>query len=414
VPRHPIHEAGVRNIVQNVVDEKLRLDDVDVAGLEQYFPPIAPTLAERIATENPLTIELVGQTFNVHYRTIDTPPTITLDSRLAHNTAWKKLPDTIRLPSGRLVQCQVHINSLLYGFAGDDYICTTDIRSLKTQVAAHAHTLLWARTIKPTLTYRWESKKLDPVTSHVYGKHLLTGENLVRYGAVRISVVGFDNVRIETVWHASLSEAQSLHVVTENALKSDLFKIVEAKKGVEIRVERVLEKATEFLGHGSDLPEDLRKKLKKIIENGTPRQTALLDSWLSTSERTVAAAEDAVIKAQRREQEELAEREKLLKELEPFLAQATDLKQSDDLITKLVAAHKFVDWIIFQSGKSPAELRTIIGREVTRDYGEKDRVASLGKHFGQTRIPATLNWQRNQDILLVQRYLEFILSLVGE
>lgn len=404
----PLTTSGVKQAVRVVARQTraCNLARFDLAQLTAFFPAVDPTVAARVIQENPLNLLIAGYEHTVIYH-LEKLPRVSLERYLSWNHAWRTMPDDLRLPSGRAIGFSTNLS---YFGGSNEEIEHTSLRYFKERIAAVCAKKTWDTCKKPELSFDWRQGKLPPVTPYEYGRNALTGQPLVKYGVLVIKLLFGGEATITTQWFADRVEAYTVHTDEERRLKSPEFQEFRRKEEKKFRREELLRLAGECIGH--DLPKDIRDKLRKTVEKDVGVNKSDFDSWLSAGERWVQNAQTYILAQEEKERLAAARHDLLLKEIQPFLEAASDLKPSDALNKKLIAIHELVDWMVFKSKKEPADLRLIIERECTRTYGENDRSASLKKHLALAELPP-LNWQLNQDILLVRRYLDFVLSSLG-
>lgn len=144
------------------------------------LPPLNEVQIDMVMYEQPNSISILGVQVRVEY-ILGNTPRICLSTDMISNNRWLDLPDEgICLPNGRPVKVAVNIG---FWVSFDD----TDIHDLKARLRDYFNGLLWDKwSKKPEIGIsdpRVEGAQI-PFVTVVYGKCVMTGENLIAYGTL--------------------------------------------------------------------------------------------------------------------------------------------------------------------------------------------------------------------------------------
>jgi ATP-dependent helicase HrpA len=173
------------------------------------LPELDNELVGRVFAENPDTILVLGRRLAVDYRESSLgAPSVVLPDEMVKAKSWIQLPDEgVFLPGGRKVEVKVpcgYYNAKL----------STDIPRLKAWMREHFNYKQWTEWYD-----RPEIALPDPtrdeadfsITTTSYGKCVVSGENLIAFGAVGVKINSFDQSlsTFKGQWFLSREEAES-------------------------------------------------------------------------------------------------------------------------------------------------------------------------------------------------------------
>lgn len=168
-----------------------------------HLPDLDPDLVKMVTDRNPDTIEILGREFVVEYRN-HYGPRIEIRFEDIWADKWQDLPDTLTLPSGRLVLVKSVVEGHGYWIEAENPI------ELKDKIKDALNRKQWEK---------WEDKPemaaVDPeddqsvsFVTTVYGQCVVTGDDLKAYGTVEVCQYwSSDPIEWRPVWYRSVSEA---------------------------------------------------------------------------------------------------------------------------------------------------------------------------------------------------------------
>jgi len=178
------------------------IQDLDAMRL----PDLDPDLVKMVTDDNPDTVEILGREFAVEYRNHYAPR---IEIRFEGNwvNKWQDLPDALILPGGR----SVSVNSVIDGHGY--WIEATNPIELKGKIKNALNRMQWEKwEDKPEMAaVDPEDNQSVPLTTAVYGKCVVTGEDLTAHGtAEAYQYWSSDPIEWRPVWYRSESEAREM------------------------------------------------------------------------------------------------------------------------------------------------------------------------------------------------------------
>ena len=242
------------------------LPDLEVLRL----PPLDADLRDLVFLENPDTFEFMGQTLKVSYWSNRLPQAELVDR---DNQVWPNLPDEgVRLPSGRLVQLKVEIETPEGGYI----VSGQDIPDLKMRVRDQFAKSQWEQWKKSddkpeiTLPSPVDGFSEKPsIIEHKYGE-ILGDKPLIAYGTIQTwSTRGYEAGRTFTpAWFYTRQEA-------EDTRRATITKLEELRSDLE-EMQMAKEELTKLVLQIEDLDAWF-----KATQDPLPMMSRQLSSWLS-------------------------------------------------------------------------------------------------------------------------------------
>jgi hypothetical protein len=165
------------------------------------LPALDEELVDLVTREYPDSIEVLGERTPVQYSTGNPVVTLKLD---VGSTSWRELPDDgFHLPGGKAVEVIVAL-AYYYRFS------ESSIPSLKAKIAATLNGRQWEQWRKPPIPRPEGDVSAAPISTHVYGQCVLTGNQLTAFGTWGLCSVWGE----QTMWFRSLEEAEAAQANT--------------------------------------------------------------------------------------------------------------------------------------------------------------------------------------------------------
>jgi len=265
------------------------------------LPALDENAVDRVLSENPDTIEVLGSDLAVTYKDSygysRKVPQVRLSGELVANNSWLKLPDEgVRLPGGRLVEVSVT------GIGQYGQIAGTDIPQLKERVRKSLNQKQWDVWVKPETEIpdpKAEGSQI-PFESAVYGQCVVTGEELKAYGTVAVNTNRWysSDSWFKPAWYRDLAEAQ-------NSADAAAKKLTELKAEAKAEMERQQAKAEAEAASGElrdlrsdkdhgDLKYELRSKVEGMLYSYLPSSTEELREHKARTEALIAEVKAAL------------------------------------------------------------------------------------------------------------------------
>lgn len=284
----------------------------DVSALK--LPALDEEIINLVMQENPDTIEVLGQTCKVEYRS-ETQALVRIDFRGEQAKDWLKLPDEIRLPGGREV-------SLYSAVEGYGYYIEAKSSLFKAKVRECLNQGQWDNwRNRPTITIpdlAAEDASLPEIASMQYGACVVTGEPLVAFGTLTAyRIWSSDPITWKAEWFRTRVEAEA-------KLESAKAEFAKAKVEAREKAERETAKAAAETAReelkGLSTREgwnDLEYELRREVEARTgyyaclPEASAELREWTAQTKVIFTKVEAAITEGKQKKAENSAALRKL-------------------------------------------------------------------------------------------------------
>ena len=137
------------------------------------LPDLDPEKVKKVLDESPDTIQVLGQETPVQYSEYLGP----MVEIFFEGETWKDLPDSLLLPDGRPVVIRCQVGRLQ--FRADNPV------ELKNQIRYELNKAQWDLCKKPEIPFKPEDENSQvPFITFVFGKCVMTEEDLVAYGTI--------------------------------------------------------------------------------------------------------------------------------------------------------------------------------------------------------------------------------------
>jgi len=354
----------------------------EIADIEQLaLPPLDQALVDQVFRDNPDEIFVPGLRVRtrVNY-TAGALPTTTVDSNL-----WQQIPDEgVKLPGGREVE--IFIN-----FDHRTVLHSSDVSQLKAQVREHLNREQWERWSKPSI----EAPNLDaadyqfPVIAAVYGRCVVTGEELTAYGTVILSLpLHATALRVEEHWERSEASVRAVARDMQERLPQlrdrwlSVRELVLATEQANAAREelRAAAQGDEF----HRLPLNLRYEVQEKIWGRVPTTLTTTREWTDATKRLVATVKGATAEVARKQaEEEKEERESLAPILERIgtsdLSTARSIRDFADSLARITGGSDS-GWRLINRAVSSSGSR-IAQQMYLRDYVPGLGISEMGSRF---------------------------------
>lgn len=275
----------------SVSDLQLRLEDF-ISAEEQT----------KVATGNPDTIEVLGKQLPVTYRSGYNPSAM-LEGTIQESDDWKRLPEKVLLPGGRVVTVIIKIDSW-------QTFQESNLSLLKETVRKHLNKKQLDACVSsaPTIQLPGPSTESVPeIVEHHYGADVLTGEPLIRYGTVAVTTGFYRSSEFQAVWYDTRVEAETARAKAIERFDSLAAERQKARELEQVKLEAQpikerIDALTREYEHKDVLPNELRYELRERAWSSRPSTVAEIRQWIAGHQAVIAKVEAVIVERQKREQ----------------------------------------------------------------------------------------------------------------
>ena len=297
---------GARRILEIVRPEDLAL------------PTLNENKVSQVLSENPDTINVLGDDLVVEYRSVGYAPCLKLSDEMLKANSWTNLPDKgVQLPTGRLIEVEAYFS--YYNSFND-----TDVPRLKSRILGHLNRKLWDQWIKPEIKVPdlLADDAVIPFIVESYGTCIVTGDKLKAYGTLQAyRSWSSDPITWKPVWSQDLVEAQNvanssaeelIKLVTEEAQKQAQAKIKvemdQAKTDAEVARQKLcrFESSEYWLGLDTESRFDVQDQSCSCM----PHTVEEIKQWIVETQAIIVKVEATLLGLQREAERKAAEEEK--------------------------------------------------------------------------------------------------------
>lgn len=410
--------ATLLSLIQKTVGNSLTLDQLDLSELLTVIPAADPGMIAEIEEANPSTMVINGLIHEVHYA-LGYHPWVVLDPSFGKDDGWKEIPSSIALPSGQLVECELKElylvrNGVIIGQTL--YLRRSSPLALKHAIAIAINNYAWRewQSLHPARQrFDMQTGTLPDVEICLYGVDALSGKPLYGY---RVLELEYYNYTLRETCNSYLDEeqARSAHErsVAWLCRNQDLLHELKQRNQTEKDISRV--RTDLFALSKSAISKQLGVQIENHLRDEPPRTSSTARDWVNGGDelarncRTYLEAEAEKIRTFE------ACRLLRLKKLELFFTvfPCTTNNLTEAQIERAEKIHDLVEWMVLSTKLDTNTLYKALNRERTRDYGAKDRQASLEKLLNR-KLPE-LNWRRGGDIITIVDYFYKFCTELGE
>ena len=260
-----------------------------------HLPSLDDRMIERVLSENPDTIIVLGRQIAVEYRS-GYNPRVRLDFRGEESRNWLQLPDTgIQLPGGR----EVAMYSAVEGYS---YYIEAASSQFKVKARECLNQGLWDNWRKPELPVPTDS--IPPIMEMEYGRCVVTEVSLVAYGTVN-----YDS------WYGSWKSYWSRsRAETEQVYAQACAKFLEVKeKAVRDALKKRVGELYSAHSYNREMPEEMRTRLYNTYYgySGGATTAAEMEAFIAEVEAAVATISEQKAEAERKQREAETRREQV-------------------------------------------------------------------------------------------------------
>jgi len=260
-----------------------------------HLPSLDDRMIERVLSENPDTIIVLGRQITVEYRS-GYNPRVRLDFRGDESRNWLQLPDTgIQLPGGR----EVAMYSAVEGYG---YYIEANSSQFKVKARECLNQGLWDKWQKPELPTPTDS--IPPIVETEYGRCAVTEVSLLAYGTVNYdSWYG----SWKSYWSRSRAETEQVHAQA-------CAKFLEVKeKTVRDALKKRVGELYSAHSYNREMPEEMRTRLYNTYYgySGGATTVAEMEAFIAEVEVAVTTITEQKAEAERKQREAEVRREEV-------------------------------------------------------------------------------------------------------
>lgn len=269
--------SGARRIAEIIRPEALALPLLDEKAVD------------RVLSENPDTIRLLGEDLAVEY---NIPLRVRLYQEIIASNRWLSLPDEgVRLPGGRLVE-------IVASFGFYDSIADSNVPHFKEKMRQRLNQEQWNKWEKPEIAIPnpEDENSHIPVITACYGKCVVTGKKLLAYGTLMVNRSHWysSDPWFKPLWSQSQEEAERARAEAQQKLEEIR---VEARQKRELetaksRLQELLANLQDLNGHEKwfVIHPDTRQDVENHLNGYLPTANPAISEWISLAESLITQA----------------------------------------------------------------------------------------------------------------------------
>lgn len=285
-------------LAQAITAGKIRVNDLQLR-LEDF---VSAEEQAKVTTNNPDTIEVLGNQLPVTYRS-GYNPSIMLEGTIQESDDWKRLPEKVLLPGGRAITVIIKIDSW-------QTLQESNLSLLKETVRKHLNKKQLDACVSSAQTIQLpgpNTESVPEIVEHHYGADVLTGEPLIRYGTVAVTTGFYRSSEFQAVWYDTRVEAETARAKAIERFDSLAAERQKARELEQVKLEAQpvkerIDALTREYEYKDVLPNELRYELRERAWSSRPGTAAEIRQWVAGHQAVIAKVEAIIAERQQREQ----------------------------------------------------------------------------------------------------------------